>query len=67
MNFPIDEEKMRLAQQEFEKYFGPSEKIKTYVGRYGNETAIIVENHNRKAFYSKDDVELLKIINLTEE
>lgn len=65
MSSTIEQILLERAQIDFERHFGPSEKIKAYLGELGTERVVIIENHNRKAFYSFD-VELLKIINLTE-
>jgi len=65
MSHGIYEDNVRRAQEDFEKHFGRGHIVQAYVMDVGQGKVVVVEDEIRRAVYSMD-VELIKIIKLTE-
>jgi hypothetical protein len=60
------DQRLKEAQDDFERHFGVHEKTKVYYDEFGLEDVIVVETPDQRAYYSYR-IELLKILNLKGE
>lgn len=62
----IDQEHLNDAVTDFQKHFGNHESPKVGTQNVNGEEMIVIENSNKRAFYTVG-IQLIKLINLRED